>query len=193
VQELAVKDADHLVRRLDGVILTGGPDVGPDLYGAARHPKTGKARDSRDAVEAALCRAASRNVPILAICRGLQILNVVRSGTLHQHLPELVGSDEHAPDPKGYGLHEVLVDGGSLLAKLLGTERTAVPTHHHQAIDALGEGLVVTARTADGIIEAVEDPDAGFLVGVQWHPEAGDDPSLFEGLVAAASAGAAGQ
>jgi putative glutamine amidotransferase len=189
VQDLTPEDAHHLLSRLDGVILTGGPDVEPRRYGADPHPKTGTPRSARDATESAICAASTGSaLPILAICRGLQILNVVRGGTLHQHLPDLVEHDEHAPYPRGYGDHKVSVEPGSLIAGIVGWDSAPVPTHHHQAIDHLGKQLTATAWADDGTIEAVEDPSLPFLVGVQWHPEVGEDPGLFVGLVAAAAA-----
>ncbi len=188
VQHLEPQDAEVILERLDAIILAGGPDVAPELYGAARHPATGRPRHERDAVEITILRAVSRvPLPTLAVCRGLQVLNVARGGTLHQHLPDVVGHDGHGPDPHGYLPHEVRLAKGTALAALLGAERADVPTHHHQAIDRLGSELVPTAWAEDGTIEAVEDSSMPFLVGVQWHPEMGSDPSLLNGLVAAAS------
>ncbi len=178
--------------RLDGLILSGGGDIDPARYGAARDPATDPANAARDEAEFALCaQALAGGLPLLAICRGMQVLNVVLGGTLHQHLPDVVGSDAHSPVVSGYGSHDVSVTPGSRLAAVLGQTGLAVPTHHHQAVDKLGAGLIATAWTDDGVIEAAE-PEAGneassFLLAVQWHPEAGDDLSLFSGLVAAAS------
>jgi len=187
VQDLSVDDARTLLGRLDGVIVSGGPDVNPDRYGQVPHPKTGHPRDRRDEIEATLLEAATTvEVPTLAICRGLQVLNVLRGGTLLQHLPDVVGHGGHVPDPRGHGAHSVRVEPGTLLAELVGWEHADVPTHHHQAVDRLGEGLVATAWAEDGTVEGVEDRSVPFLVGVQWHPEAGEDVSLFRGLVAAA-------
>jgi gamma-glutamyl-gamma-aminobutyrate hydrolase PuuD len=187
VQELSAEDARALLGRLDGVIVSGGPDVNPERYGQAPHPETGRPRDTRDEIEATVLEAAmSDEIPTLAICRGLQVLNVARGGTLLQHLTDAVGHGGHTPDPRGHGPHEVRVQPGTLLADLVGWEHADVPTHHHQAVDRLGEGLVATAWAADDTIEGVEDRSVPFLVGVQWHPEAGEDLSLFRGLVAAA-------
>ncbi|MGH9172609.1 MAG: gamma-glutamyl-gamma-aminobutyrate hydrolase family protein [Acidimicrobiales bacterium] len=187
MQALGPEDAVQVVQRLDGLVLTGGPDVDPVLYGAAAHEKTSAPRPERDAVETALCDAASAgDRPLLAICRGLQVLNVARGGTLCQHLPDILGNDSHLPAADGYGTHVVSLRSGSLLGEVLATAASAVPTHHHQAIQNLGVGLKVAASTEDGTIEAVEDPSLSFLLGVQWHPEVGDDPRLFEALVAAA-------
>jgi gamma-glutamyl-gamma-aminobutyrate hydrolase PuuD len=187
---------EQATRRLDGLVLAGGGDIDPAEFGAQPHPRTGAVRPDRDAAEFALVTAAlASGLPLLGICRGLQVLNVALGGTLHQHLPELVGHEEHSPLPGGYGSHQVRVAPGSRLAGVLGDGRFAVPTHHHQAIDRLGRDLVATAWTDDGVIEAVESgrEDDAFLLAVQWHPEAGDDPRLFHALIAAAKslAGAA--
>jgi putative glutamine amidotransferase len=181
--------------RLDGLVLSGGGDLDPALYGAEPHAKAGAPNPERDSAELALCKAAlASGLPVLGICRGLQVINVALGGTLHQHLPDLVGNDSHSPQAAGHGSHKVSVASGSQLSAILGRTEAAVPTHHHQAIDRLGAGLVATAWTDDGVIEAVEfgqpngdAPSSGFMVAVQWHPEAGDDPSLFVALVAAAS------
>lgn len=188
VQDLTLNDARGLLARLDGVILSGGPDVNPSRYFEPAHPKTGSPRDERDVLEAILIEAGTGEAfPTLAICRGIQVLNVARGGTLVQHLPDAVGHDGHVPEPAGFGLHDVRVEPGTLLAGSLGRERAGVPSHHHQAVDRLGEGLVATAWADDGTIEAVEDRSVPFLLGVQWHPEEGDDLSLFRSLVAAAT------
>ncbi len=182
-----------LLRRLDGLVLSGGGDVDPALYGAARHTATGPANSARDSAELELCRhALAVGLPVLGICRGLQVINVALGGTLHQHLPEVVGSDLHSPEAHGYGAHKVTVAAETQLADTLGRSEAAVPTHHHQAIERLGAGLVATAWTDDGVIEAVEfDQAASFMIAVQWHPEAGDDLSLFTALVDAAIVAAA--
>ena len=178
--------------RLDGLVLSGGGDLDPALYGAEPHAEAGAPNPARDSAELELCKAAlASGLPVLGICRGLQVINVALGGTLHQHLPDLVGNDSHSPEEAGYGSHKVSVASGSRLAAILGRSEAAVPTHHHQAIDRLGAGLVATAWTDDGMIEAIEwqpgSTTAPFMVAVQWHPEAGDDPSLFNGLIAAAS------
>jgi putative glutamine amidotransferase len=182
---------EHAVSRLDGLVLSGGADLDPGQYGATAHGKTYGVRPDRDTAEAALLAAAlERGLPVLGICRGLQVINVARGGTLHQHLPDLVGHTGHGPTPGAYGSHPVRVTPGSGLAGVLGrTEVDGVPTHHHQAIDRLGDGLTAVAWTPDGVIEAVEldAPGSPFALAVQWHPEAGTDLSLFRALVAAAS------
>jgi gamma-glutamyl-gamma-aminobutyrate hydrolase PuuD len=187
---------DEVVGRLDGLVLSGGGDIDPARYGAERDPHCGSACEDRDRAELALlAAAAAQGLPVLGICRGLQVLNVALGGTLLQHLPDIVGHDGHSPEPGGYGTHEVSVAPGSRLASILRrTDLTdhlpvVVPTHHHQAIERLGAGLVATAWATDGTIEAVElDPaQHPFAVAVQWHPEAGNDLSLFRALAGAAA------
>ena len=182
-----------MLPRLDGLILAGGPDVEPSRYGQAAGPNTQPPRPERDAAEVALFeQAMTDDLPVLGICRGMQVINVARGGTLHQHLPDVLGDASHAPAPAVYSSHPVRVAEGTRTAAVLGrTDVDCVPSYHHQAIDALGRGLVGTAWAPDGLLEALEDPSASFCVAVQWHPEEGADPALFEGLVAAAQARAA--
>jgi gamma-glutamyl-gamma-aminobutyrate hydrolase PuuD len=179
---------DHAAPALDGVhgvIIAGGADVEPSHYGAERHPKTGGAREDRDGWELALVRAAlDRDMPLLAICRGAQVLNVALGGTLIQHLPDVVGSDLHAPVVGDHGRHAVRLEAGSRLAAVCG-ERIEVATHHHQAIDDLGDGMIACAWADDGVIEAVVLPGRAWAVGVQWHPEAHAGDALFAGFVSA--------
>lgn len=183
----------ELLDRLDGVLLAGGPDVDPARYGSGPGPDTQPPSRIRDAAEIELIAGAvARGLPVLGVCRGMQLLNVARGGTLVQHLPDVVGTELHSPAPGRYGHHDVLVAEGSRLASVLSPRegppvaRTLVPSYHHQAIADVGSGLVVSAWAEDGVIEAVEDPRLPFCLGVQWHPEVGDDPALFEGLVEAA-------
>jgi putative glutamine amidotransferase len=177
-----------LLARLDGLVLSGGGDIDPARYGADRDPATDPANPARDDAEIELAqRAIAAGLPLLAICRGLQVVNVALGGTLHQHLPALVGHDGHSPEAHGYGSHKVSVAAGSQLAGILGRTDAAVPTHHHQAVGRLGDGLVPTAWTDDATVEAVElDKPESFMIAVQWHPEAGDDLSLFTAVAAAA-------
>lgn len=177
--------ADAAIAGLDGLILTGGADVQPELYGAPRHPSTDAARVDRDAWELALLRAAERRrMPVLAICRGLQLVNVARGGTLHQHLPESLGTDRYKLGGGRFAENDVDVAAGTALADALGAGEFRVHSYHHQGIDRLGEGLTVSARTDDGLVQAFEDTTHGYLVGVQWHPEENaDNRHLFAGLV----------
>jgi putative glutamine amidotransferase len=187
------------VDRLDALVLTGGGDIDPAAYGAAPHPRTRGVSAERDRAELGLLTAAlAAGLPVLGICRGLQLLNIARGGTLRQHLPDCDGGQDrgHAGDPGTFGSHLVRVAAGSMLAGIVqAAQPFPVPTAHHQAIDRLGDGLTATAWSADGIIEAVEmtsGPGHRFVLAVQWHPEEGDDPRLFQALVAAAR-GAPGQ
>ena len=179
---------------LDGLIITGGKDVDPARYGQQPHPTTDNPRRDRDAWEDELLTAAiDRELPFLGICRGAQVLNVARGGTLHQHLPEVVGHDGYQLGGGNFNTVPVSVDADSELHELVG-DGVDVAVYHHQAIDQLGKGLRVTARTAEGVIEAVELEGVPFGVAVQWHPEENlDDLRLFAGLVDAAKAYRAGR
>jgi len=177
-----------------GLLLLGGGDLDPATYDAAGHERVYGVDRDRDAVELGLVRAAlDRGMPVLAVCRGLQVLNVALGGTLIQHVPDLGGATEHGvPGGGGTVVHDVKVEPGSLLAEITGCEVLATSSHHHQAIDALGDGLHVTARADDGIVEAVEHDGPGWTVAVQWHPEdtADTDPAqqaLFDALAERAS------
>ncbi|MEV4258763.1 gamma-glutamyl-gamma-aminobutyrate hydrolase family protein, partial [Spirillospora sp. NPDC049652] len=178
-----------LGRGLDGIVFAGGSDVEPGLYGAARHAATGPAQPCRDRFELALMRAAmAAGLPFLAVCRGMQLLNVACGGGLVQHLPETVGHRGHAPATGVIGRHRVRIDPESLTGRLLG-DTADVPTYHHQAVDRLGAGLTAVAWTDDQVVEAVELREHRFGLGVQWHPEEDEDPRLFEALIAEASGG----
>lgn len=171
---------------LDGLVLTGGSDVDPDQYGAEPHSQTDRPRLGRDAWELALLRAAlAVDQPVLAVCRGAQLLNVALGGTLHQHLPDVTGDASHRPEVGTFGQVRMTVDPASRLARIVG-EAPEGQCHHHQAIDRLGDGLAVCARAADGTIEGVEVVGARFAIGVQWHPEEAGDERLFAALVDAA-------
>lgn len=183
-QSLSPEEAAELLGQLDGLVVVGGNDIAPSFYGQEAHPATVVASGERDNFElAAVAEAERSGLPLLAICRGLQVLNVARGGTLVQHLPDVVGHEEHSPVPDGYGEHPVAIEAETKLASLLSWEKGSVPTHHHQGVGVVGEGLRPAAYAADGVIEALEDASLPFLVAVQWHPEAGDDPALFVGLV----------
>lgn len=170
---------EPLLDRLDGICLSGGPDIDPAAYGANPHAELGPTEPTLDSFELGIARRAdARELPILAICRGTQALNVVRGGVLHQHLPELSEEVPHRQQTPGTETsHPVEIEPGSRLAAALGYAKVPVAdaldvnSFHHQAIDRLGEGLKVTARAPDGTIEAVEDPAREFLIGVQWHAE----------------------
>jgi putative glutamine amidotransferase len=180
---------ESALTRLDGLILAGGPDIEPSRYGATALESTGAPRVDRDSTELGLVTTAlAAGLPVLAICRGMQLMNVARGGTLHQHLPDVVGNDDHAPAPAVYGHHPVTVTPGSLLATSLGRTDAEVPTYHHQGIDELGAGLTVSATASDGTIEAIEDQSLAFCLAVQWHPEVGEDLSLFQALITAGHA-----
>ncbi|MFJ7178941.1 gamma-glutamyl-gamma-aminobutyrate hydrolase family protein [Streptomyces massasporeus] len=175
--------AAEAVARLDGLVIAGGPDVEPVRYGAEREPRTGPPAPERDAWELALIEAAlAARVPLLGICRGMQLLNVALGGTLVQHI------DGHTEAVGVFGGHAVKPVPGSLYAGVV-PEETFVPTYHHQAVDRLGEGLVPSAYAADGTVEAVELPSADWVLGVQWHPEMGEDVRVMRALVEAATRG----
>ncbi len=180
---------DGLVAALDGLVLIGGGDIDAARYGRAADPRNGGINEGRDDVELTLLDAALRaDLPVLAVCRGIQVLNVHLGGDLVQQLPDLVGSNDHQPRPGAFGAIAVVTEPGSAVRRLLG-ERLEVLCCHHQAVGNLGRDLVVTARSGDGVIEAVELPGYRFVVGVQWHPEETGDRRLFEALVEAAGAG----
>lgn len=168
---------------LDGLLLSGGEDVDPAHYGADPHPETQGVRPDRDRAELALLDGAlARDMPVLAVCRGSQVLNVARGGDLVQHLPEVVGDQKHKHTPGVFADHEVELEPGSRVAELLG-ERAPVKSHHHQGYGRIGDGLREAARAEDGTVEALEDPTKRFAVGVLWHPEEGEDYALFQALV----------
>jgi putative glutamine amidotransferase len=185
----AEEGVEETLDALDGVIFSGGSDLDPGLYEQEAHPETTGVIEERDRFELALLEGAlARDMPVLAICRGSQVLNVVRGGDLVQHLPDVVGHERHKHTPGVFADHDVELEAGTRLGELLGGEHAPVKSHHHQGFGRVGEGLRVAARADDGTIEAVEDPSARFALGVLWHPEAGEDKKLFEALVAEAAA-----
>lgn len=180
--------AGRVIAGIDGLIITGGRDIEPSVYGHDPHPATDTPARDRDAWEFALLAAAlRRHTPVLGICRGAQILNVALGGTLHQHLPDVIGHN-HKQGDAVFATSTVRTAAGTRLAAMVG-ESVAAQCYHHQAIDRLGEGLVVSATDDDGVIEAVEIPGRDFVVAVQWHPEETlEDVRILQGLVDAARA-----
>jgi putative glutamine amidotransferase len=188
-QPIAAGTIARVLDGLDGLIVTGGRDIEPARYGREAHEHADPPSPIRDDWEEQLLLGAiDRELPFLGICRGLQVLNVARGGTLIQHLPDVVGSDRYSAGEGKFSPNEALVDAGSTLAELVGAGPITGKSYHHQAVDDLGDGLAVTARTDDGTVYAVEVPEVPFGIAVQWHPEedAAEDARLFEGLVDAA-------
>jgi putative glutamine amidotransferase len=184
------EDPNGVLDLVDALILTGGAgDVNPALYGRERHPETGPIQEERDAYELALARAAvERDVPTLGICRGMEILNVVYGGSIEQHLPDVLGHEEHRHTPGTYADHEVRLVPGSLAARAAGSESTPVKSHHPEGIGEVGEGLSVTGWAAeDDAVEALEDPSCPFVLGVLWHPEEDEKSQLIKALVSEVS------
>jgi putative glutamine amidotransferase len=168
---------------VDGLVFSGGSDLDPELYGEEAHPETVGWVRERDDFELGLMHAAlARDVPLLAICRGSQVLNVALGGGLEQHVPDRVSTNVHKETPGGFADHDVAVLPGTRLSSILG-ERNDVKSHHHQGYGELGSGLREAARAPDGTVEALEDPTRRFALGVLWHPEEGEDLALFEALV----------
>jgi putative glutamine amidotransferase len=185
--ERAQDDPDEVLDLIDGLILGGGTDIDPAYYGAARHTETTHTTPRRDRFEIALARRAiERELPLLGICRGMQLLNVACGGTLLQHLPESHGHHEHRRTPGTFdgADHDVRLAAGSLAARIAGEELHSTKSHHHQGIDRLGEGLEVSGwSTLDDLPEAIEMPGGGFALGVQWHPEADETSPMIAALV----------
>lgn len=184
----SVEGVEETLDVLDGIVFSGGNDLDPESYGADAHPATKATRPERDRGELALLEGAlARDLPMLAVCRGFQILNVARGGDLVQHLPDVVGSEQHREVAGVFSDHDVKIDDASRLGSVLG-ERAPVKSHHHQGVGRVGQGLREVAWADDGTVEGLEDPEQRFAVGVLWHPEAGEDQKLFEALVAEARA-----
>jgi gamma-glutamyl-gamma-aminobutyrate hydrolase PuuD len=179
----AMHGIERILDGIDGLCLAGGSDVEPTRYGEDRHPATERSQQERDEAELALVQGAlGRNMPMLGICRGIQVMNVARGGTLIQHLPDTPAGENHREVVGVFSDHPVDIATGSRLEEILG-RIAPVKSHHHQATDQVGEGLVPVAWAEDGTIEALEDPSKRFALGVQWHPEEGDDLALFSTLV----------
>jgi putative glutamine amidotransferase len=174
---------EEVLDALDGLVFSGGGDLTPETYGAEADPATKGTNPERDRGELALLTAAlERDLPVLAICRGIQVLNVARGGEIVQHLPDVLGHDDHREVVGEWSEHTVRVDPSSRLEEVRGS----VKSHHHQGLGRIGEGLREVAWAEDGVVEAVEDPDKPFVVGVLWHPEVSEDQRLFDRLVEAA-------
>lgn len=192
VDPLLVEDPNEVLDLIDGLVLAGGADIDPGSYGAQAHAETVDTVPERDAFEIALTRAAiERDLPVLGICRGMQLINVARGGTLRQHLPDLFDHEEHRRVVGSFdgSDHDVVLVEGSLAARAAGELRHATMSHHHQGVDRLGEGLTVSGvSTLDDLPEAIELPEAQFVLGVQWHPEADTASRVIGAFVAEAAA-----
>jgi len=189
----AVADPDLLVDRIDALILAGGADIDPASYGAEPHPETKGTWPDRDAFEIALARRAlERDLPVLGICRGMQLLNVALGGSLDQHLPESIGEETHRTVAGTFSKHDVRLLPGTLACEAAGTEGFVVWSHHHQGVERLGDGVRVSGYSRDDdLVEAIELPDKRFALGVVWHPEEDPDSKLIAALVDAARVGVA--
>ena len=189
--EHVAEEPEQVLDLIDGLMLAGGADIDPASYGERAHPETVETVPERDAFEIALTRAAiERDMPVLGICRGMQLINVARGGTLLQHLPELYGHHEHRRVLGSFdgADHDVLLTDGSLAATAAGEVAHATKSHHHQGVERIGEGLVVSGlSTLDDLPEAIELPDSRFVLGVQWHPEADPRSAIVAALVRAAA------
>jgi putative glutamine amidotransferase len=172
---------DRVLDRVDALLLAGGADVDPASYGAVAHPEAGVVWPERDRFEIALgTRALERDMPVLGICRGMEMLNVIQGGTLNQHLPDLA---LHRHTPGVFTDHRVRLDPGSLAERVVGDERTEVKSAHHQGLEELGEGVVASGYADDGVVEAIELPGRSFAVGVLWHPEEDERSRVVGALV----------
>ena len=181
------RDPGQMLDLLDGLILAGGNDIDPSSYGAERHPMTKNTVPERDRVELALVRhAVERDMPVLGICRGMQLLNIAFGGTLNQHLPEEVGHEDHRRFPGSFdgADHDVTLTRGSLAARAAGEHLHCTKSHHHQGVDRIGEGFAITGHSVlDDLPEAIEAPGRRFVLGVQWHPEADPESQVISALV----------
>ena len=187
--DLAEAAPERWLDRIDALLLSGGNDIDPAFYGQPPHPQTSGIRPERDRFEIALARAAlERRTPVLGVCRGMQLLNIVRGGDLVQHLPDVVGHSDHRHTPGAFADHEVRLQEGSLAARVAGADRESVKSHHHQGIGNLGDGLRATGWAEDGIVEALEldSGDQPFALGVLWHPEEQEKSRAIAALVEAA-------
>lgn len=180
-------EPDAVLDRIDALVLAGGSDLDPATYDAVPHPLTVDTVPERDEIELALTRrAVERDMPVLGICRGMQLINVAFGGTLLQHLPEIVGHDDHRRHVGTFEdtEHDVMLMEGSLASGAAGEHHHATRSHHHQGVDRVGEGLIVSGRSVmDDLPEAIEAPELTFVLGVQWHPEADPDSRIIDALV----------
>jgi putative glutamine amidotransferase len=186
----ATEEPDELLDRIDALVLGGGADIDAESRGIEAHPETVGTNPDRDNFEIALAqRALERGIPLLGVCRGMQILNVACGGTLDQHLPDRLGHERHRPVPGSWAEHEVRIEPGSLAARAAGTEHLTVKSHHHQGVDLIPDALLPTAwATDDESVEAIESADGGFVLGVLWHPEEDASDAVIPSLVTQASA-----
>jgi putative glutamine amidotransferase len=185
----AAEDPGQLLDRIDALVLGGGADIDPDAQGVEAHPETVGTNPDRDRFEIALALGAlERGMPLLGVCRGMQVLNVACGGTLEQHIPERLGHEIHRPVPGSWAEHDVRILPGSLAAEAAGTDRLTVKSHHHQGVDRIAENLYASAwATDDESVEAIESGDGGFALGVLWHPEEDPTDAIFPALVNRAS------
>ena len=179
--DMVAEAPDELLDKIDGLILSGGSDIDPGSYGAKPHPETRGTRPERDRFEIALgTRALDRDMPVLGICRGMEMLNVIQGGTLNQHIPDL---ELHRHTPGVFTDHRVRIESGSLAERVVGAELTEVKSAHHQGLEELGEGVVASGHADDGLVEAIELPGRSFAVGVLWHPEEDEQSSVVGSFV----------
>jgi putative glutamine amidotransferase len=185
----ATENPDELLDRIDALVLGGGADIDAESRGIEAHPETVGTNPDRDNFEIALARGAlERGIPLLGVCRGMQILNVACGGTLDQHLPDRLGHDHHRPVPGSWAEHDVRLEPGSLAARAAGTEYLTVKSHHHQGVDSIPDPLLATAwATDDESVEAIESDDGDFVLGVLWHPEEDASDAVIPTLVSRAS------
>ncbi|HEY6654826.1 MAG TPA: gamma-glutamyl-gamma-aminobutyrate hydrolase family protein [Solirubrobacterales bacterium] len=184
----AFEDPGELLDRIDALVLGGGADIDPESQGVEAHPETVGTNPDRDRFEIALALGAlDRGMPLLGVCRGMQVLNVACGGTLDQHIPDRLGHEIHRPVPGAWAEHEVRIEPGSLAAEAAGTERLTVKSHHHQGIDRIADKLTATAwATDDETVEAIESGDGGFALGVLWHPEEDATDAIIPALISRA-------
>jgi putative glutamine amidotransferase len=184
----ASEDPGELLDRIDALVLGGGADIDPESQGVEAHPETVGTNPDRDRFEIALALGAlDRGMPLLGVCRGMQVLNVACGGTLDQHIPDRLGHEIHRPVPGAWAEHEVRIEPGSLAAEAAGTERLTVKSHHHQGIDRIADKLTATAwATDDETVEAIESGDGDFALGVLWHPEEDAADAIIPALISRA-------